>query len=150
MKQDDVNEQFRAIMFRDMVEHGETLIQRICELEAASRHEMSCNDDPEAAGRFADEAFALFMDSQMKMLPTIVMGLADRFNREHEAYTALLDTMSEVHGVLLMAAQHRARREPVLEEINLELALTFLTDAREGALYEKTEEDEDEPDDSEL
>lgn len=149
MNQDNVNEQFRAIVFRDMVEHGETLIQRICELEAASRHEMSCNDDPVAAGKFADEAFALFMDTQMKMIPTIVMGLADRFNREHEAYTALLDTMGEVREVLLLAAQHRARREPVLEEINLDLALTFLADAQEHALYEKTEES-DEPNNPQL
>lgn len=149
MKQDDVNEQFKSIVWQDMIEHGELLITRICELESASRHEMSCNQDPVAAAKFADEAYALFMDLPLKLLPTIVMGLADKFNREHEGYTALLDTVGEVQEVLFVAAQHRARREPVLEEINLELALTFLADAREQALYEKTdEEDGDESDDS--
>lgn len=149
MDQSDVNDQFKAMVFHDMVEHGELLIEKVCELEAASRHEMSCNQDPVAAGQAADQAYGLFMDVSLKMLPTIVMGMADKYNREHEAYTALLDTVAEAMEVLILAAKHRARGESVLEEINLELALNFLADAREAALYEKVEES-DEPDDPEL
>lgn len=149
MEQSDVNEQFKAMVFHEMVEHGELLINKLCELEAVSRHEMACNQDPVAAGTAADQAYALFMDVSLKMLPTVVMGLADKYNREHEAYTALLDAVAEAMEVLILAAKHRARREHVLEEINLELALNFLAEARENALYEKVEES-DEPDDSEL
>lgn len=144
MKDDDyINEQFREIAFTTVALDAEQLINQVIGLEAESRHEMSCNDDPEAAGRKANEAYGLFMQSTtLAGLPTLVMGFADKFNREHEAYTLALDAIADAKEHIRLALEFVKRKQPAMVEANVESAMAILVQALEDAIYAKTDDPE--------
>lgn len=140
MDQESVNEEFRHLAFVSVVEDAAAMIEQVFALEARSRHEMACNDDPEAAGRAAHEAYSLFMQgTTLAGLPTIVMGMADKFNREHEAYASLLDAVADAAEHLRQAVELAARNKPGLAEASILSARMILAGALEHALYEKDE-----------
>ena len=93
MESDDVNEQFRALAIRSMAEDIEAVIDQVVHLESMSRHEVECTGDAQAANDAAAQAYSIFMDVPMKLIPTLIMGLADKANREKEALLAALDAL---------------------------------------------------------
>lgn len=143
MNQDDVNEQFKALAFRSMADDLEQIMNEVVRLEAQARHHVGCEDDPDAANRAASEAAGLFMTVTLAAVPTLIMGLADKFNREKEALLALLDVIYHGAGEVRAAIHH-------LEQGQSALALAYLhnlgdryADALEEAPYQRTGEDDE-------
>lgn len=106
MDPDSVNEQFRAMAIRAMADDMDAVIDRVLHLEAASRHELECTGDTQAANDAAAQAYSIFMDVSMKMAPTLIMGLADKANREKEALLSALDAIDSSATGLTAVIEH--------------------------------------------
>lgn len=140
MSQDDVNEQFRSMMFVNAVQETDEIIREIVTYESQARHAVACEGDPGAGAQFADAAYAVLMGVSLKVLPTVAMGIADLFNREHEAYLLALDHISDAMEHLRMYRVFLERGDMELARSELAVAVQILAQGLEGALYEKVEE----------
>lgn len=140
MSQDDVNEQFRAMMFASTVSDADEVIGQIVSYESKARHAMACEEDPQTAHQYADSAYAALMGVSLKMLPTVTMGIADLFNREHEAYLLSLDHISDALDHLRSFRVFMERGDMELARLELTTAEQILAQGLEGALYEKVDE----------
>ena len=134
------DEEFSRMMFRSVVEEVEAIMAQIIFAEAQSRHEMACNDDPEAANAAANRAYATLMEVKLRELPTLIMGLADKFNREHEAYTKLLDEIQDVQEHLRQFDILKDRGQDALAQASVLAAQSIIVGALADALYERVDE----------
>lgn len=137
MSDESTNEQFRSIAFNTLVEEAEETISAVLALESRSRHEMACNGDHEAAAALAAEAYVVFTELPIRAIPTFVMNLADRHNREHEAYTKALDDISDAREHLRQFRVLRDQSQFALAEASLDAAEKILAESLDNALYEK-------------
>jgi hypothetical protein len=88
-------EAFASLSFNAVAEDLEGLMDEVVYLESVCRHAVACDENHEAAAEAANQAYAAFMGVSMKALPTLIMGMADRINREREGFLAALEG---VHG----------------------------------------------------
>lgn len=138
MNPDDVNDQFRAMALRSIAEDVDAVIEQVTHLEAMSRHEVTCTGDADAANASAAQAYSIFMDVPMKLMPTLIMGLADKANREKEALLAALDALDGAAVALEDAVTHFGGGRT---RIGLAVVMKVLDDlklALEEAPYAKT------------
>lgn len=138
MNLDDVNDQFRSMAMRSIAEDMDAVIEQVIHLEAMSRHEVACTGNAEAANVAAGQAYSIFMDVPMKLTPTLIMGLADKVNREKEALLAALDALDGAAVALEGAVTHF---EGGRTNIGMAVVLKVLDDVKlalEEAPYSKT------------
>lgn len=140
MSQDEVNEQFRAMMFANTVDEADEVVGQIVSLESKARHAMTCEEDQENASQFANAAYAVLAGVSLKLIPTVTMGIADLFNREHEAYLLALDHISDTLEHLRTYRVFLERGDTALARAELSVAEQILAQGLEGALYEKVDE----------
>lgn len=98
----------RNEMFADMA----VVIDQVIALEAKSR-ERSFVDDAQGVEHFANQAYSIFMDVPMKLMPTVVMGLADSVNRERELIRALREDLRDGASALRSGLQGLANDSEV-------------------------------------
>jgi hypothetical protein len=146
--QGDVNEAFQQMAAAQVFQDMEALINAFVRLESESRHHIACAGDPQAAALAADEAYRLLMDSPMKVIPTLILGLADRFNREHEILMAVLERVEDAKGHLELSRDFRGRQMSEMERVNVDCALNFLAEITGSVPY--MIDGEDNADNSEL
>lgn len=140
MNQDDVDGEFKALAFRTMAEDLEQIMNEVIRLEGQARHEIGCNDDHIAANKAASDAASLFMTVQLNLVPTLIMAMADKFNREKESLLALLEVIHHGAAEIGIAVNY-------LEAGNQRMALAHLhnladkyAEALEEAPYERAED----------
>lgn len=137
MNLDDVNDHFRSMAMRSIAEDVEAVIEQVMHLEAISRHEVECTGNTEAANAAAYRAYSIFMDVPMKLMPTLIMGLADRANRERGALLAALDTITDTSVKVQEAIATLERGRPHIAKAMLGNIHADLLQALEDAPYEK-------------
>ena len=138
MESDDVNEQFRALAIRSMAEDIEAVIDQVVHLESMSRHEVECTGDARAANDAAAQAYSIFMDVPMKLMPTLIMGLADKANREKEALLAALDALDSAATGLTAAVEQFENGRANIAQAMLMSILDTVKLALDEAPYAKT------------
>ena len=98
---DDFDEVFVKLAVNSVIDDLEELVSKVLYLESMSRHVVACENDHEAAGAYAQEAYALFMGIPMATVPTFIMAVADRYNREREELLKVLDGVYEAERELV-------------------------------------------------
>ena len=140
MSQDEVNDQFRTMMFTEAVEETDDVIRQIISCEAEARHAMACEDDRQAAADFANAGYQILLSAPMRMVPSVVMGLADMFNREHEAYTLQLDYLSDIKEHIRQFRVLWERGDTAIALANIGAIESIIAQADASAIYEKTDD----------
>lgn len=92
---EEFDQAFLGMAVTSNIEDLDHVISQILYLEGLSRF-AALGEDPEVVQGYAQEAFALFMDVPLKTVPTFIMAMADRFNREKEALLAALDALNDI------------------------------------------------------
>lgn len=140
MSQDEVNDQFRSMVFASRVEETEEIINQVVSCEAQARHAAACEGDREAAERFANTAYGILMSTSLNILPSVAMGVSDMFNREHEAYTLALDYIADAKEHVRQFQIFWERGDTAMALASVASVQAILDQALEGALYEKGDE----------
>lgn len=136
-------EAFMSMAVNSVIEDLDGLVDGIFRYEAMSRHAVAVNDDYEAAEEFANEAGKLIMDVPYRTIPTVIMAMADRFNREREAYLATLDELFEAQRLLTeILTKDEVLLIPISQAASLGHVRRRLVEALEAAPYSRREERE--------
>lgn len=141
MSQDEVNDQFRAMMLNSTIQEVDEVIHQIVGWEARARHAAACEEDHEAAQQYANAGYEVLAGVTLKMIPSIVMGTADLFNREHEAYTRNLDYLSDIMEHVRQFQVFWERGDHGLAVSSVAAIQAILEEAFENAIYEKIDEE---------
>lgn len=137
----EFEEAFMNMAVNSVIEDLDGLVDGIFRYEAMSRHAVGVNGDYEAAEEFANEAGKLIMDVPYRTIPTVIMAMADRFNREREAYLATLDELFEVQRLLTQVlTEDEALLIPIGQAASLGYVRRRLVEALEAAPYTRNED----------
>jgi hypothetical protein len=85
---DEFDRMISAELFADV----NAMINQIVELESRARREV---DDPAAAASYANEAYAILLEQPLRMLPTLMLALADRVNVTEERHWGYLEVIEK-------------------------------------------------------
>lgn len=134
---EEFNEAFLGLAMQSVVDDLDSLLDQVLRLEAMARHSTAA-DDHESASAYANEAYALFMAMPVKALPTFIMALADRYNREREHLLAALDAIHTAEGRMTeVLTDDDALSIPFSAAARLGHVRLSLVEALEVAPYEK-------------
>lgn len=99
-----MSEEFDELVQRQMFSDMGAVIDRVIELEGHSRVAAHA-EDPQGVDHFANLAYSIFMDVPMKLMPTVIMGLADATNRERDLIRALREDVRDASSALRAGLQ---------------------------------------------
>lgn len=142
MSQDEVNEQFRALVFADAIQETDQVVRQILTSEAQARHAMACEGDPVAAQEFANAGYQVLLGVPMRSVPSVVMSMADMFNREHEAYTVALDYILDIEEHLRQFQTFWERGDTAAALASVAAIQAIVKQAVDDAIYERSEDSE--------
>lgn len=90
--QEEFDKVFLGLSVNSVIEDIDSAVDEIISYEAQARNAVAYDEDP---APYAQQAYEVFLSVPMKTVPTLIMAIADRFNREREAFLALLDVVDE-------------------------------------------------------
>lgn len=142
MDQGDVNEAFQNMTRIMRIDEMESLLNEIITLEARSRHILQCDGNKAEAEAVGNQLYTLLMSLRMAEVPSLIMNLADRFNREHDIVAMLLDAIEEADHDLDLAAGHFGNDRKAIGGTHLLNAQRLLREALERAPYERIDDED--------